>query len=302
MINLTNNQVHRYATQALVKTADWEPNLGRKYFGVPRGGIPIAYLLAGMTDGKLVDTAEEADIIVDDIIDSGATRLRYPGKKFIALVSREIVPSAVVAAGQTVAGAHLNDWVVFPWEQSPEQSIEDACTRLLQFIGEDPTREGLQETPTRMARAWQQWTEGYRQDPAAVFKTFADGGEDYNEMIVIDPIPFYSHCEHHMAAIFGDVHIGYIPNGRIAGLSKFARLVDVFARRLQVQERLTVQIANTIQEELKPLGCAVYIKARHFCMESRGVSKSGIYTKTSAMRGIFLTKPEVRAEFMGLIK
>ena len=180
--------------------------------------------------------------------------------------------------------------------------LQDTCKMLLKHIGEDPNREGLQETPKRMAKAWEHWTQGYKQDPADVFKEFTDGGEGYDEMIIVSPIPFYSHCEHHMAAIFGDAYIGYIPSGKIAGLSKFARVVDIFARRLQVQERLTVQIANAIQEHLNPRGVGVFIKARHFCMESRGVEKPGLYTKTSAMRGVFLNKSKVRAEFFELLK
>lgn len=180
--------------------------------------------------------------------------------------------------------------------------FENTCRNLLKHIGEDPYREGLVETPKRMAKAWKHWTKGYGQDPADVFKEFTDGGEGYDEMIIVSPIPFYSHCEHHMAAIFGDVYIGYIPNGKIAGLSKFARVVDIFAQRLQVQERLTVQIANAINQHLEPLGVGVFVKARHFCMESRGVEKSGVYTKTSAMRGVFLNKSEVRAEFFELLK
>ena len=153
-----------------------------------------------------------------------------------------------------------------------------------------------------MAKAWKFWTSGYSMDPDAVFKEFADGGEHYDEMVIIDPIPFYSHCEHHMAAIFGEVHIAYVPDKKIAGLSKFARLVDIFARRLQVQERITVQIADAIEKNLAPLGVAVFIKATHFCIESRGVEKAGTKAKTSALRGVFKDNPAARAEFFSLLK
>ncbi|KKP77705.1 MAG: GTP cyclohydrolase 1 [candidate division WS6 bacterium GW2011_GWF1_35_23] len=257
-------------------------------YPVPRGGIPIAYhLLRYLPNSSIVDSRDEADIIIDDLVDSGKTRQKFDSLPFYTAFDKQKNPEL--------------GWLVFPWEGSGESSIEDACVRLLEYCGENPEREGLKETPARMARAWQFWTSGYNQNPKDIFKTFEDGGENYDEMIVISPIPFYSHCEHHMAAIFGDVYIAYIPNGRIAGLSKFARLVDVFARRLQVQERLTTQIADTIEQELNPRGIGVFIKARHFCMESRGVQKSGVYTKTSALRGIFLTKAEVRAEFFGMI-
>lgn len=180
--------------------------------------------------------------------------------------------------------------------------LEEAFQRLISYIGEDVNREGLRETPTRMRKAWEFWTSGYSQNPEDVFKTFEDGAENYNEMIVLDPIPFYSMCEHHLAPFFGNVVIAYIPNKRIAGLSKFSRLIDIFSRRLQVQERLTTQIADVIERQLKPTGAGVFIKARHMCMESRGVQKSGIYTKTSALKGFFFTKPEVRQEFFNMIR
>lgn len=179
--------------------------------------------------------------------------------------------------------------------------MEELFEEFLALVGEDPNREGLQETPARMVKAWKFWTSGYRENPEEVFKLFTDGGEDYDQMIIVDPIPFYSHCEHHMAAIYGNVHIGYIPDKKIAGLSKFVRLTNVFARRLQVQERLTTQIANTIHKsKLAPLGVGVFIKAHHFCMESRGVQVR-TSAKTDALRGIFMDKP-VRDEFFELIK
>lgn len=275
-----------------------------KIYGVPRGGlVPVSLLLSMIPGSQIVYNPIHADIIIDDLIDSGRTRMNFPDKSFAAFFHKCACQSNTFSASPiTYFGTALPDeWVVFPWEQDQSRSIEDACTRLLQYVGEDPNREGLLETPHRMAKAWKEWTAGYEQDYKQVFKTFADGGENYDQMLVLDPIPFHSHCEHHMAAIFGEVYIGYIPNGRIAGLSKFARLVDVFARRLQVQERLTVQIADAIEECLEPLGVAVYIKARHFCMESRGVQKSGIFTKTAALRGEFKTDSATRAEFYQLL-
>ena len=139
-------------------------------------------------------------------------------------------------------------------------------------------------------------------DLKTIFTDFGDGGERYDEMIIIDPIPFFSHCEHHLAAIFGTVHLAYIPNGRIAGLSKFCRLVDAFACRLQVQERLTTQIADFVNEALAPIGVGVVVRARHFCMESRGAKKPGAETTTIALRGCLKTEPESRAEFLSIIK
>lgn len=173
--------------------------------------------------------------------------------------------------------------------------------KILAEIGDDPNREGLRETPARVVKAWGEWFAGYGQDPAAVLKTFEDGAELCgDEMVVVRAITFYSHCEHHMAPFFGKAHVAYIPNQRVVGLSKLARLVDIYARRLQVQERLTNQIANALQEHLAPIGVGVVLQAQHFCMCSRGVQKQGSTTITSALRGAIKDKPDARAEFMGL--
>lgn len=161
-------------------------------------------------------------------------------------------------------------------------------------------RPGLLETPMRVAKAWEFWTSGYGVDPAEVLKTFEDGAEGVDEMVLVKDIPFYSHCEHHMAPIFGTATIAYLPDGKIVGLSKLSRLLDVFARRLQVQERMTCQVADALMEHLKPKGAAVVVKARHLCMESRGVCQQGHHTVTSALRGVFKSEPEARAEFLQL--
>ena len=139
----------------------------------------------------------------------------------------------------------------------------------------------------RVTRAWQFWTSGYNQNPINVLKTFVDGAEGVDEMVVVKDLPFYSHCEHHLAAFFGTVTIGYLPNKRIVGLSKLGRLLQIYSRRLQVQERLTCQMADAINSSLNPLGCGVIVRARHLCMESRGICQQGHYTVTSALRGVF---------------
>ncbi len=170
---------------------------------------------------------------------------------------------------------------------------------LLDAIGEDPYREGLKETPERASKAWEFWTQGYAQDPKALLKSFEE--KDYNEMVIVRDIPFYSKCEHHLADIFGTVSIGYIPNGRVVGLSKLARLANVFARRLQVQERLTNQIADALMgEPLNPLGVGVILRARHMCMESRGTCIQGHHTVTSALRGR-IAEGQPRSEFLQLV-
>lgn len=169
---------------------------------------------------------------------------------------------------------------------------------LLQFLGEDPAREGLGETPARVVKAWRHWCGGYAMDPAEILKVFKDGAANYDEMVLVKDIPIYSKCEHHLADIFGTASIAYIPNGKIVGLSKLSRLADCFARRLQVQERMTVQIADALVEHLQPKGVGVMIRARHMCMESRGICQQGHHTVTTALRGAIKDDARTRAEFL----
>lgn len=181
--------------------------------------------------------------------------------------------------------------------------MQSAAGVLLTAVDPDPSRGGLVETPLRVAKAWDYWTGGHRVDISSLLKTFTDGRErehDNDQIIVVRDIPFYSHCEHHLAPFFGHATIGYLPRDRIVGLSKFGRLVDAFARRLQVQERLTTQIAEAIVKHLDPAGVGVIVSARHLCMESRGVRHSGCNTTTSALLGEFRDDPAVRAEFLKL--
>lgn len=170
----------------------------------------------------------------------------------------------------------------------------------LRRLGEDPDREGLAKTPERVAKAQQFLTQGYEMDPEAILRS-ALFTEDYSEMILVKDIEVFSQCEHHMLPFFGKAHVAYIPNGKIVGLSKIPRLVDVFARRLQVQERLTLQIRDCLQDVLAPEGVAVVIEAQHMCMMMRGAEKQNSSTTTSAMSGVFLDNIHTRAEFMRLI-
>lgn len=174
-----------------------------------------------------------------------------------------------------------------------------AVTELLFAMGEDPGREGLLDTPARVAKAWGEFTCGYAMDPAEILKTFEDGAEGTDEMVIVHNIPVMSRCEHHLEQISGVAHVAYIPDGRVVGLSKLARLVDVFARRLQVQERMTVQIADALMEHVQPKGVAVLIRASHGCMAARGVKIHGSETTTSALRGV-LKESAARAEFLTL--
>lgn len=185
---------------------------------------------------------------------------------------------------------------------SEQQFTEQDWRRLLVSLGEDPDRAGLVETPSRLVTAWKHWTSGYTQDPAELLKVFEDGAEEYNELIVIRGIPVYSHCEHHLAPFFGKATIGYVPNGKIVGLSKLTRLVNCFSRRLQVQERLTIQIANALMTHLEPKAAGVVIRCRHMCMESRGISIEGEETVTSAMLGELQPNLALRTEFLALAR
>lgn len=171
---------------------------------------------------------------------------------------------------------------------------------LTEIEGNGSLREGLHETPMRVAKAFEHWFSGYDKKAEDILKVFKDGGESYNQMVIVKDIPIYSKCEHHMADIFGTCTIAYIPDGRIVGLSKLSRLADMYARRLQVQERLTDQIAEALNENLAPKGVGVMIRARHMCMESRGVMQQGHHTITTALRGVILDEPATRAEFMQL--
>ena len=269
-------------------------------YGVPKGGVVPCELIARELRSRhwetfVVNSAETANVIVDDLVDSGKTRRKFmekhPGAVFLPLYNK--------LANE--CDSELG-WIVFPWERENDRdtSADDIPVRLLQYIGEDPEREGLTDTPKRFLNAWREWTSGYGQDPKAVVRAFTDGAENVDEMVVVSDIPFYSHCEHHLAPFFGCAHIAYIPQGRILGLSKFKRLTDIFARRLQVQERLTNQIADVIDEVLQPRGVGVMVEARHLCMESRGINSPGQTTTTSALRKAMRSQADTRDEFLRL--
>ena len=181
------------------------------------------------------------------------------------------------------------------------QEAEAAIRTLLRWTGDDPDREGLRETPQRVAKAFEEWFAGYDQDPEAYMRRTFEEVEGYDNMIVLKDIRFESHCEHHLAPIIGRAHVGYLPTNRVVGISKLARVVEAYARRLQVQEKMNAQIANTIQRVLEPRGVAVVIEATHQCMTTRGVHKSGVTMVTSTMLGDFRTNEITRGEFLSVI-
>jgi GTP cyclohydrolase I len=190
-----------------------------------------------------------------------------------------------------------------PKIQRPSRAeAEDAVRTLLAWTGDDPNREGLLDTPSRVVRAYEEYFAGYNIDPHEDLSRVFEETEGYDEIVMLRDIPFESHCEHHIAPIIGKIHIAYLPDNRVVGISKLARVVETYAKRLQTQEIMTVQIADTIQKTLQPPGVAVVIDAVHQCMTTRGIHKPGVATITSRMLGCFRTNPETRREFLSMIK
>lgn len=263
-------------------------------YGVPRGGVPIAIMLAKQLGLSVAETPAHDSIIVDDICDSGATLARFNGALKVALFRKphsKIVPDFI--------GAETDEWIEFPWE-AQELPAEDAVLRIIQAIGENPRREGLLDTPKRVVKSWTDIFKGYKMQPESILSTkFA--GEGYDQMVVLKDIEFFSNCEHHMLPFFGKAHIAYIPGKEVVGLSKLARLVECFSRRLQIQERLTQQIAEAMETHLKPRGVGVMIEAKHFCMVTRGVNKQNSIMKTTCLKGLIKDSQAAREEFLKMI-
>lgn len=261
---------------------------GVKVYGVPRGGMIAAGFLR---NAENVCEPDQADLILDDVVDSGRTRDRFkglfPDKPFATLYDK--------TNGDSGLG-----WIVLPWESDlGEEAPRDAVVRLIQYIGEDPNRQGLMDTPDRVVRAFREMTQGYHEDPAAILsRTFDDA---HDELIVCRGMRFASLCEHHLMPFTGTAAIGYLPDKTVVGLSKLPRLVQCFARRLQIQERMTRQIAEAIVEHLAPQGVGVVIRAKHNCMACRGAVQPDAEMITSAMLGAMRDKPHLKAELMGVL-
>lgn len=266
-------------------------------YGVPRGGVPLAAAMSAISGLPMVskDKITDRTIIADDVIDSGTTRSRWPDNYFVSI---HMKGSHWLDKTMAVHNK-VDDWIEYFWEKN-EGPIEDSLVRVLQYIGEDPKREGLVDTPKRIVKSWGKLFSGYDQKPEDILKTtFVDGA--CNEMVILKDIEFYSTCEHHMLPFLGKVSIGYIPDKKVVGISKLARLVEVFARRMQIQERLSSEIADSIMDVLDAKGVMVVIEAKHLCMTSRGVEKQNSVMITSAIRGVFEQR-ETRDEFLTLIK
>lgn len=266
--------------------------------GVPRGGVALAIVLAKHFHKPLVTEPTQRTLIVDDIADSGKTLAKFGETYYTAVLYR----NQNCKFQPTFFAETSTRWIEFPWEAG-EAPAEDAVVRIIEAIGDNPSREGLLDTPKRVVKSWKELFSGYSKDPKDILGvTFADGMEKCDELVLCKDIEFYSTCEHHMLPIIGTAHVGYIPDKKVVGLSKLARLVDIYARRLQIQEKMTWQIASALQEHLQPKGVGVVIKAKHFCMCARGVGKQSSYMTTSSMQGALRDKPEARAEFLHLIE
>ncbi len=267
-------------------------SMGYKYdslFGIPRGGVPLAVCLSEKCGLPLRHQAGTKTLVCDDIIDSGRTRNKYLNNDFAALHGRPILPeikSSLVRVENYVCNI-TSQWVIYPWETN-EVAGTDTITRLLEFIGEDPNRPGLVDTPERVIKMYGEFFQGYYPDrkPKITIVPNGEDGVEYDEMLD-DHGYFFSFCEHHILPFFGEYYFSYIPNKLILGASKIGRLVDYYAGKLQIAERLVNDIANEIEELIHPHGLMLIMRARHLCKEMRGLKKWNSPYEARAVRGFY---------------
>jgi len=271
---------------------------GNIVYGIPKGGMIAAGFLQ---NAEVTHEPAIATVILDDICDSGKTMLHYMNnlpyikeRQFYALFDK----NSSKDDQQFCEGA----WLVFPWEKdhpAGEDTIQQNIIRQLQYIGEDVTREGLLDTPNRVVKSWGKIFEGYTKKPEDILTTFEVG--DYDQIVLLKNIEFSSMCEHHMLPFFGKAHVAYLPSTKIIGISKLARLIDIYSRRLQIQERIGEQVTKDLMDLLNARGAACIIEAQHLCMKARGVEKQSSVMVTSSMKGVFLDNPIARQELLALI-
>jgi len=257
-------------------------------YGVPRGGQLLALLISQKTELQLTDEPDSNTLIVDDLIDSGRTMAKYEGFEFMAMIDKRVEP-------------WKGQWIEFWYEETHKDEL-DIVTRQLEVIGENPLREGLLDTPKRVTKMWKELFRGYDESQKPTITVFDNGSDGlvYDNM-VLDTGDFYSQCEHHMVPFFGNYWFAYIPDKKILGISKVARVVDYYSAKLQVQERLVKEVLDEIEKQVQPRGIALVMKGEHLCKTMRGVKKKG-YMVTSDLRGVFRTDPAARAEFMRYVK
>jgi GTP cyclohydrolase I len=212
-----------------------------------------------------------------------------------------IFMNIVASLDKRSSGSQLSSKLTKPINRPSRAEAEQAVATLIRWAGEDPNREGLLETPARVVRAYKEWFAGYNEDPDELLRRTFEEVAGYDEMVLLRDIRFVSHCEHHLAPVVGRAHIGYLPRNRVVGISKLARVVEVYAKRMQIQERMTAEIANTLDRVLQPQGVAVVVEGAHGCMTSRGVHQSKASMVTSRMLGAFRDRPETRQEFLSAI-
>lgn len=278
-------------------------------YGVPRGGVTLAIALSYIKDIILIDDltqamSDENVLVVDDIIDSGTTRTRYKDYDFACLhIKKGAVCSNFIDNKTYYIENDVEDWIHYWWEEN-EAPAEDAVIRIIQAIGDDPTREGLLDTPKRVTKSWEELFSGYKQNTdeevKQLFTQFS--GEGYNEIVLLKDIEFFSFCEHHLLPFFGKAHIAYIPKDKVVGISKLARLLDLHSRRLQIQERIGERVVSDIMKHLDAQGAACVIEAQHLCMKMRGVNKQHSVMITSSIKGAFMDNEKARIELMGLLR
>lgn len=265
-----------------------------RIYGVPRGGmIACAFL----KNAEVVTHPFYATHILDDIIDSGKTAERYkkeyPDLPFVALLNKK-----------ELGTKHQKKWVEFPWDTDHPADAHDVTTRFLQHIGEDPTRHGLIDTPKRVVKSWGELFCGYNTNPDDLLRLFEEEPDEegpFDEVILLREIECFSTCEHHTLPFFGRAHVAYLPGDKLLGVSKLARIVEMYSRRLQIQERIGKQVTRFLMEKVGAKGAACIIEASHLCMRMRGVSKQNSVMVTSSIRGVFRQDASARSELMNLI-
>lgn len=267
-------------------------------YAVPRGGAPLASALSVLLTLPIIskDKITSNTLIVDDLVDSGQTRSQFLTNYFACLHLKshaKYFPDFVLYKG-------IDAWIVYWWEENEIDSASDIVLRQLQYIGEDPNREGLIETPKRVLKAWDHIFSGYKQNEDALIKVFDSDG--YDQIVLLKNIEMFSTCEHHLMSFFGKAHVAYIPNKKVLGISKLARIVDMYSKRLQIQERIGEQVTDFLEKKLNPKGVACIIEAQHLCMQMRGVEKQNSVMVTSSLKGVFKKDQKAREELMRLIK